>query len=241
MGIQVVVLSSKGFATMAQDSLQPNFAASQVDITPDLLKSAQAYLEHGRHGHAPSDGLIREWEMFYHSCEMAIRRFAIRCGAPSVADCSQDVWKTLIMKLPEFQIGPECESFSSWLYTLVRNRAVDQLRERTRHPMESLTNGVDQRTCKSDLDPAAEWDRQSLRSQVHQVLGELQKEIPEEDYRILYMHWIEGRPMSEIAAFLNLSSKQVWARHHRAKNKFRRLFERYTNKEPPVVSDPSSA
>jgi DNA-directed RNA polymerase specialized sigma24 family protein len=72
---------------------------------------------------------------------------------------------------------------------------------------------------------------------VHQVLGELEKHAPRQNYRILHMHWIEGRPMSEIAACLNLSIKQVWARHHRAKHKFRCLFERYVQKGfPPVLS-----
>ena len=55
-----------------------------------------------------------------------------------------------------------------------------------------------------------------MRSHVHQVLGELAKQIPERNYRVLYMHWIEGRPMPEIARVLNLSIEQVWTRHHRA-------------------------
>jgi DNA-directed RNA polymerase specialized sigma24 family protein len=73
-------------------------------------------------------------------------------------------------------------------------------------------------------DPEAELDKPSLRAKVDEVLGELRKQIPELSYRILYLHWIEGRTMAEIAALLDLSIERVWARHHRAKRKFRCLF-----------------
>jgi RNA polymerase sigma factor (sigma-70 family) len=220
---------------MASDSLGLGYAASQVDVDPDLVKNAQAYLECGRHGRVPTDDLTQEWEKFYRNCDLVIRRLAVRCGAESVADCSQEVWKTLVVKLGDFHMEPGRPPFFSWLYRLVRSKAVDQIRERTRHRTGSLTDEMDEPVSRSALDPAAEWDRQSLRSRVHQVLGELAKQMPECSYRILYMHWIEGRTMSEIAAFLNLSIEQVWARHHRAKHKFRSLYELYADKGFPAL------
>jgi RNA polymerase sigma factor (sigma-70 family) len=210
---------------MAVDSLEPGLATSQVDVDADLVKKAQAYLECTRNGGVPTAELTEEWERFYHSCDLTIRRFAARCGAESVADCSQEVWKTLLVKLAGFQSAPGRPPFLSWLYRLVRNKAVDQIRDRTRHPTESLADGAEESIPEPDRDQAADWDRQLLRSHVHQVLGELEKQIPEQSYRILYMHWIEGRTMSEIASLLNLSIVQVWERHHRAKRKFRCLFE----------------
>jgi hypothetical protein len=74
------------------------------------------------------------------------------------------------------------------------------------------------------LRPTGECHRASLRGHVYQVLGELKKQLPECSYRIFYMHWIEGRAMPEIAAFLNLSIEQAWAQHHCAKQKFQCLF-----------------
>jgi RNA polymerase sigma-70 factor (ECF subfamily) len=220
---------------MASDSLESGSMESQADVDSDLVKKAQAYLECGRQGRVPSDELTQEWERFYRNCDLAIRRFAVRCSAPSVADCSQDVWKTLLVKLAEFQSEPDQPPFLSWLYRLVRNKAIDQIRERHRHRTRSLASGTEEYIATSYPDPAAEWDRQSLRSCVREVLGELEKQIPERNYRILYMHWIEGRAMPEIAEFLNLSIEQVWARHHRAKHKFRTLFKLYTDKRFPAA------
>ena len=140
---------------MAQDS--PDFATSQLNVDADLVRKAQAYLECRRHGRVPNEDLTQEWEKFYCRCDLAIRRFAVRSGAQSVADCSQEVWKTLVVKLAEFEDGPHRPPFFSWLYRLVRNKAIDQIRERTRHPTESLTDGPEDPI--SDQDPAAEWDR----------------------------------------------------------------------------------
>ena len=105
----------------------------------------------------------------------------------------------------------------------------------------SLTDRPQEPIRASELDPGSEWDKQSLRSQVHQVLGELEKQIPDNSHRILYMHWVEGRPMPEIAALLNLSVEQVWALHHRAKDKFRALFDRHAiNARRPFENEETS-
>jgi hypothetical protein len=79
----------------------------------------------------------------------------------------------------------------------------------------------------------AKLDPQSLCTKVHQVLGELRKQIPEPGYRVLYMHWIEGRTMAEIAILLDLPIESVWAHHHYTKDKFRSLFEHHREKGAP--------
>lgn len=76
-------------------------------------------------------------------------------------------------------------------------------------------------------------DHQSLRTKVHQVLGELRKQIPERSYRIFYMHWIEGRTLAETAALLDFTIERVSARHDGAKQRFRRLFNLDTDQRLP--------
>jgi RNA polymerase sigma factor (sigma-70 family) len=218
---------------MDLDSREPGFALSRVDVDADLVRKAQAYLECRSHGRIPSDELTHGWSKFYRTCDLAIRRFAVRCGAPSVADCSQEVWKTLVMSLAKFESQLERPRFCSWLYRLVRNKAVDQLRERTRHPTKSLEDSPEELFSSSDWDH--EWERRSLRSRVHQVLGELAQQIPECSYRIFYLHYIEGVPMPEIARLLNLRIQEVYTRHHRAKQKFRCLFELHGDRGFPPV------
>src|SRR5690242_13573885 len=107
----------------------------------------------------------------------------------------------------------------------VVDKEIDPLHEGARRLTERLTNGQQQAVPKAASGAAAECDQQWVRARVHRVLGELQKQVPDHTYRILRMPWIDGCTMLEIAASLNLSIEQVWAGHHRAKEKFRFLFE----------------
>jgi DNA-directed RNA polymerase specialized sigma24 family protein len=108
----------------------------------------------------------------------------------------------------------------------LRNKVIDPVGGRAGRPTESLTDGPEEPVSKV-VGPSAECDRQSLRAKVHRVLGDVEKQVPGHSYRILYMHWVEGCTMAEIAASLNLSIDQVWAGHQRAKHQFRCLFEVY--------------
>jgi hypothetical protein len=55
-------------------------------------------------------------------------------------------------------------------------------------------------------------------------LAELFGRVSECSYRILYLCWIERRPLPEIAAALGMTPAQVRFRHHRVKQKLRSLF-----------------
>src|SRR6516165_1740827 len=76
----------------ALDSLNPSFSSCRLDVEPDLVRNAQAYLKSGRHGGVRNGESTQRWEEFYHRCNLAIRRFAVSCGARSVDDCTQEVW-----------------------------------------------------------------------------------------------------------------------------------------------------
>jgi DNA-directed RNA polymerase specialized sigma24 family protein len=64
---------------------------------------------------------------------------------------------------------------------------------------------------------------------VRGVLAELSGRVSACSYQILHLRWIEGRPLPEIAAALGLTPAQVRFRHHRVKQKFRRLFVERSN------------
>jgi hypothetical protein len=77
------------------------------------------------------------------------------------------------------------------------------------------------------LDPACdssdEHERRGVRGLVTDVLAELSGRVSASSYQILRLRWIEGRSLPEIAAALGLTPAQVRFRHHRVKQKFRRL------------------
>ena len=199
------------------------------DIDPRLLQSTQAYLACLMGNRTPALQLTEAWQQFYQTYDPVIRRFAVASGAPleDLSDCMQEIWATVILKLGGFRCDPPRARFVSWLYKLAQSKATDLLRQRTRHPTQSLTRKAATALPDPQPDPAAQWEQGHLQGVVRAMLSQLQKRVGECNYRILYMRWIEGRTMPEIAAALDLTVPQVWLRHHRTKRKVRRLIEHW--------------
>ena len=198
------------------------------DIDPVLLQNTRSYLVGRLLKLNPKGELLTAWEQFYRIYNPVLRRFAIRCYVPkaSLDDCIQQVWFELVRKLRDFKFDPARGRFSSWLYRLVRSRAIDLLRNETSHATETLPAQAAARLPSREADPAISYECRSQREAVHGVLAELQKQISERSYRVLHLRWIEGRTVTETAACLGLKPAQVWCHEHRMKQKFLRLFGR---------------
>jgi DNA-directed RNA polymerase specialized sigma24 family protein len=110
--------------------------------------------------------------------------------------------------------------------TLARNKAVDVIRSRNRHVLESLREHDAVTAMDPGLDPAAEYERLRIRAQVRSVLAELSNQVSRTSFQVAYLRWIEGRPTAEVAANLALTPAQVRFRTCRMKRKVRELLER---------------
>jgi RNA polymerase sigma-70 factor (ECF subfamily) len=182
----------------------------------------------------PHPRLCGAWEHFYERHAPLIRTSVAACQLSEADrnDCIQEVWKEVVVKLGEFHHDPRRGGFRAWLLIVARCKTVDAFRRRVRHP----TVALDAHAAVLDRarDPADEHERRLVRSLVRDVLAELSGRVSACSYQLLHLRWIEGRPLPEIAAALRLRSAQVRFRHHRVKQKFRRLFvERLTT---PVLT-----
>ena len=196
------------------------------EISPRLVADTQTYLNCLSQQHPPSPPLVEAWERLYQLCGPLIRQFVLACRVPraDLGDCLQEVWAELVRALRSFHYDPWRGRFSSWLYSLVRSKAVDLIRRRNRRPAGSLPDSAADALADPGTDPAAAWDRRSLQEAVRRTLAELRRRVPARSYRVLHMRWMEGRSVAEIAAALGLSAQQVRFRHHRMKHKFQVLF-----------------
>jgi hypothetical protein len=86
---------------VAQLAVQ-DIVAAHVD--PLLLHQAQSYLSHRGSDPTVANALEVAWGSFYDLCSRKIRKFAFSCWVPEedVADCIQDVWAELLLRLPTF-------------------------------------------------------------------------------------------------------------------------------------------
>jgi RNA polymerase sigma factor (sigma-70 family) len=152
-----------------------------------------------------------------------------------VDDCVQEVWCEVVERLADFQRPPHRPGLRAWLYTLVRSKAADLFRNKTRRPARRLepadTPAREPRTCESDPAEAleAKWERALLQS----VLQQLRREVSELNYRVLHMRLIEDQDVKQVAAELNLSPDQVRYRHHRMKRKLQTRLAVFTGEGQP--------
>ena len=111
-------------------------------------------------------------------------------------------------------------SFSTWLYRVVTNVCLDQLRSRARHPVTSLDEPLStekgelpRQITDDGLDPEEEIERLELKAAVQKGIDSLKGE-----YRtIIVLRDIQDLPYEDIADILNLSLGTVKSRLNRAR------------------------
>jgi RNA polymerase sigma factor (sigma-70 family) len=182
----------------------------------DLLRLAQCYLDQRASSPAaPAPHLERAWARFYERCSRRIHKYAFSSGATEehIADCVQDVWTELLVRLPAFRLDPARGTFDTWLYNIVRGKTVDLLRfQRRRLPrgnFDMLAAVTDERPGPSQVCEALDT--------FSSVCAQLKARLSRCNYDILHMRLLEGRPVPEVARCTGLSNRQVWYRYHRAR------------------------
>ena len=114
----------------------------------ELVENSQEFLRAAMAEQMPDALLTAAWDEFYRVYDVLIRRFAVARGVrgADVDDCVQDVWSEIAKRLVGFQITSEA-GLRSWLFALVRSRATDMFRRRTRRPLaflgDSLQEGLE--------------------------------------------------------------------------------------------------
>lgn len=124
--------------------------------------------------------------------------------ADLAADCTQD---TFLRAFEHLRKGRQVKS--SWLYTVARNRAMDEFRRKRRLEPESEA---------LERIPAYEPTDRSLA--VQSVLDEL----PAADREVLYLFDVAGFRTDEIGRMLGVRGSAIRQRLSRARERFRVLY-----------------
>ncbi len=145
-------------------------------------------------------------------------------------DLAQDTFVKVLNALESYR--PEYK-FSSWIFKIANNVAIDQLRRRELDTL-SLDGAPDARTADEieatalqavdrTETPLAELESRELGSLIEQAIGKLR---PEYRACILLRH-VEGRSYEEIAEALDLPLGTVKTYIHRARHELREYLEPY--------------
>ncbi|MDH5572956.1 MAG: sigma-70 family RNA polymerase sigma factor, partial [Gammaproteobacteria bacterium] len=127
-------------------------------------------------------------------------------------------------------------SLKSWVFAILRNKIIDIIRERTRHPTESFTEDDG-----SDLDDAfddrghwkknqkpADWGNPETtlgNEQFWRIFEACLTQLAENTARIFMMREHLGLEIKEICNELAITEANCWVIMHRARMKLRKCLE----------------
>ena len=148
----------------------------------------------------------------------AVLNFIFRMirDASEAEDLAQDVFVRAYRHIRKGGFGPaKGASFTTWLFQVARNAALDCLRRRKRHPAESLQVLDD----RGEFVPAAgrTADQDAAAHDIGEAIAAAVALLPEDQRTALVLSEYQGLPHSEIAAIMKCSEKAVESRLYRAR------------------------
>ena len=139
--------------------------------------------------------------------------------AAAADDIAQEVFVRVFRKIGEFRLRAGRATFSTWLFQIARNAALDQQRHRQRHPSESIE--VLEETAGAIASSAASPDAALLRTELGTEIAAAVAALPEDQRVALVLAEYQELPVAEIAAVMGCSEKSVESRLYRARQTLR--------------------
>lgn len=131
----------------------------------------------------------------------------------------------------------------TWVFSILRNKIIDLIRERQRHPVQSFDEGLDSELDKL-FDKRGHWNREWRPTEWKKPEQDLEDEqfwrvfdaclnyLPENTARVFMMREMLGLDTEEICRELSISESNCWVILHRARSRLRLcLTENWFNGE----------
>ena len=143
--------------------------------------------------------VIKYSDMLYRIC------IVILCNEQDVQDAIQDTFCRYLEKAPDFH---DEEHEKAWLIRVATNICRDMIRFRLRHP----------KVCIDELENsfAAPEHKETLRELL---------ELPVKQKTVIYLHYVEGYQIKEIADILGITEGAVKMRLCRAREQMRTTWK----------------
>lgn len=145
------------------------------------------------------EAVIKYSDMLYKIC------IVILCNEQDVQDAIQDTFCRYLEKAPDFH---DEEHEKAWLIRVATNICRDMLRFRLRHPKISIDQLEDSL--------AAPQQRDTLRELL---------ELPVRQKTVIYLHYVEGYQIKEIADILGTTEAAVKMRLRRGREQMRQTWK----------------
>jgi RNA polymerase sigma-70 factor (ECF subfamily) len=157
------------------------------------------------------------WARFAELYTPLLYYWARRLGMAEedAADLIQDLFATLVQKLPGFRYEPT-RTFRGWLRTLLVNKWRDQ----RRRPGLALTSGpVPDSLTAPEAESLGEAEYREYL--VRRALQVMQTEFGPKTWQACWQHVVEGRSAAEVGAALGISAGSVYVAKARVMTRLR--------------------
>jgi RNA polymerase sigma-70 factor (ECF subfamily) len=188
--------------------------------------------EHLQH-HTPDTVLCRAFHVLHPLYTSVLRRFAGRyLAAADAEDLVQETWVRAWVNLASFDWRRPV-AMRAWLSAVLRNRAVNMLKARKRHPAELGCERELGAVVDPTPGPAEELEAQWERDRAAALLPLIEKRLSKTEYRVLVLRYMEERTPADIARELGLTPNKVAYAEYRAKRKLRKTLGVYYGEKQP--------
>ena len=165
-------------------------------------------------------GDVNAFEHLVHAYEKTVYNLALRSlgNRQDAEDVTQEAFLKAYRSLSSYRGNSK---FSVWLYRIVSNLCLDQLRARQRRPAQSLTVENDEGESEEleitdeHFSPERLLDRKLTRESVQRGLASL----PDDARQILLLRELQGLSYEEIGQTLDLEPGTVKSRIFRARKR----------------------
>lgn len=178
-------------------------------------------------GHSDAEQFLAE--LFRrHQTKVAAWCYQITGDVNSAADLAQEVFVRAFQGLQSFRKGSK---FTTWLYSIARNRCLDELRSRKRRVEE---------TSEALLEDFSDWRTGSMDSALEQrqaadLMRQLVREsLDETESKVMILHYVHELPLDSITRSLGLTNTSgAKAYIVSARRNLKRAYELWNSSSDP--------
>jgi RNA polymerase sigma-70 factor (ECF subfamily) len=211
------------------------------ELGEEAIRTPSLDLELGRNAPATDNGLVRE---FVSGNDAAFTQLVTRYKDPLTnylnmmvgdydvaVDLCQETFLRVYRNIRRYS---NLYQFSTWIYRIATNLAIDEMRYRKRRGRVFYRNVWGKKKAAEDETPELELTDirrnprdEILRKESTRILGDAIRSLPEK-YRIAFvMKEVQELPYDTIARVLNCSAGTIKSRLHRARELLQRKLEHY--------------
>jgi len=163
-----------------------------------------------------------------HHTKVASWCYHITGDMNSAVDLAQEIFVKVFQGIDRFRRGSK---FTTWLYSITRNRCLDELRAKKRQVEEI-----------SDLpDEIADWSRESADSAIERdESGKLMRQLirdslDETETKVMTLHYVHELPLKAVSRMLRLTNDSgAKAYIVSARRKLKRAHELWKSRNKPA-------